>query len=235
MSLRSTKVLQSSVDSVKIGDARIGQHTVLFQHATDGHVLLEGQDHRARRHNIADLHIAQAQQIGQDFVLALFQRPFAAADVGQGFEFQARHRGQLFSGREHPRQALEGQDNRIGEPDHVLDNVGEDGRQRLPVDCPQGLGDDLGEDENQQGDGDRHQTDQIIAKEQGSLGTSPNRPGSVGDGIEREDSCDRPVYVFFQTAHVLPGASPFLHHQFDMGQSDRKENRFTHGAQKGNT
>ena len=72
----------------------------------------------------------------------------------------------------------------------------------LPVSGADGFGNNLRDEEDEQGDDDGNESEPLISKEQGSLLTHPSRADGVGDGVEGEDSRQGAFGIGFVLMHA---------------------------------
>ena len=215
-------------------NAREGAFGMFGHVVRNRHIRREGKDDGSRGGSVLGHGVAQAEEVLHDASFGGFDGAFFFANIGHRDEFGTAEGTFLFTLRDATGDF-------IGHPDergHVAGELGEheagDRCDLLPVHGSEGFRDDLGEDENEEGEegGNDAGGEGSVAKNFHGLGTDTGRADGVGHGIEDEDGREGAVDV---SGELLPygrifGADFFL--GLEVGASHTEEDGFKDGAKK---
>ena len=128
---------------------------------------------------------------------------------------------------------FKGEDGRRQHKQQQTQRVGGEGRQRLGINRAQGLGDNLGKDQDQQGQDRRDDAYKFTAENRRGFRAGAGGPDGVGDGVQGQDGRDGMFDILAQALHDKAGLAALLHQQFNMRHRRGQHGRFPDGTQKG--
>jgi hypothetical protein len=179
----------------------------------------------------------QLKDVGDHFLLIGFDFAGFPAQAGDGFQFLRRDQVGLVAVGHHPGHQLGEDDQRFEDHDHDVEGHNDVRPQLSGKGDPDGLGQDLGEQEDGEGEGEGKPHQTILAEQGDSGGAGHRGADGVGQGVEGEDGGDRLFDVFLEFSHPLGlpgmGFAQQLHLWRGQAQEDRLEERTSGGHQQG--
>ena len=151
--------------------------------------------HGPRGHDLAHGDVVQPEEVLDHLVLAGLEDALLPADAHHGGDLLAADREGLFLRRDEFGDQLREEHERVADDDHRADDRGRRHGQLPPVAGADGLGDDLREDEDQDGQHGRDDAEVGFAEDLDGLGADACGTDRVGDGVERKYGRDRLVDV----------------------------------------
>ena len=216
------------VDHREAGKRRAGQAL-----AHVGHALVRAQraHHGARGHHLLHLDLVEVEHIGDHPLLVLVQGLLIAADGRHCLELGADI-GVRLAGADLPGDDLGQPHERLEHQNHHVQHRRQHGRQTAPELGADGLGNDLGENQDGQRHHRRRRAQIGLAEDHRHLGTDPGGAGGVGDGVEGEDRRQRVVDVVLELAQLLEQLGPLTLEAGDIAGGDRQQGGFQNRAQE---
>ena len=197
-----------------------------------GQVFAQGKGYRARGHHLADDLVTEFQNIGDHLFLFRVDHSGLTAEDRDGVDFLQRHRLSLVSFGDQAGHRLAEPDDRGEYPDHPLEGHGDPRGQLLGVGHPDGLGQDLGEEQDGQGENSGKEAEVMVAEHRDKGGPGHGRAHGVGNGVQGQNGGDRPMDVFFQFFENSARGLAGLVQHLDLGDGQRIEGGLKDAAQR---
>lgn len=200
----------------------------------NGGVHRHGHDVRPRRRDSAHRHLVQGHDAAQDRPFVLVQGPLPPSNAGQGLELGSADGGGTFLPRgDQSSIECQGDDDRFQNPDEPSENMGCHRSQGRPERGTQGLGENLGEEEDAQGQARREGGHPGGPQDLEGQSSSHGRTEGVCDGVQRQDGGNGLVDTPLHAVEVLPDPRPGLSQDVHISMGHREENGLQDGAEEG--
>ena len=190
-----------------------------------GGARIDRHDVGARGHDLSHRDLVQAHDVGHHLPLVLRQGSGGPRHPRHHFDFLAADVRAVPRSLHQPLHPREGHEQRRHGECQRLEDVGGRRGELLAEAGSGGLGNDLGEDQDGEGEDGREAGHPGAAEE--FVGQRPRERGArgVGHGVEREDGRDRLVDAALQLMQKAAGASSLRAPHLDEARVDGEENR----------
>ena len=198
----------------------------------DGVGLGERHHDGAWGHHVGCHQALEAEKALEQPRFAVTEHAFLGADVGQRRQLLATDVTLLLAPGEQLGEPLRQQHEWIQQVDQRLQHPAHQRRQSTPVRSTQGLGDDLAQDQDPQGQHRGEHPDRTVAEVGSRLCAGAGRADRVGDGVERQDRSERPVDVGLELTQPLGRIRLRRLQRPDVRRSDAQQHRLHDRAQE---
>ena len=214
------------------GDAAVGVQALVavFVKLLERHCLVGRGHHGGGSHDLFGFHLAELQKTLDGLVFLGFEHAFFHAHIDHGLHLLTAHREGALVGGKQARDEFGKEHQRIGDDDEHTNDAGSAHGQFSPIGGAHHLGDDFGDDKDEQGHHGRSHPDSITAPNFSRLRAHTGSTHGVGDGIERQNGGDRAVDVGFVVFEARGGFAALLFFKGSKGGGAGQQDGFEHGA-----
>eukprot|EP00752_Nemacystus_decipiens_P015209 g13542.t1 len=213
------------------GDAGEAESSLLLDDAVGGGVVGEHEHDRARGHDVFDGDFIKPEEVADDAGLAGVDDARGLAELGGDGDFVSGDLRDVAPA--HPAgDPLQDNQQRPERDDHRLDGVGGEGCEGLGLGGTKGLGDDLAENQDEQGHDGAADRDRPAAPDDQDLGADARSADRVSDGVEREDRGERAIEAGLHRLEQRTAPAVFAVHQRHVRRGHRQQAGLKHRTEE---